>query len=370
MSKDLYSILGVGREANEREIKRAYRRLAMKYHPDRNKESGAEAKFKEIQGAYAILSDAGKRQQYDQFGTTDFSGGGSPFQGFEGFGDMFNEFFGGGGSAFQGGAQRAQPRQGRNIEATIALTLEEAVAGCQKKLSIAAMDTCDDCHGTGRTSRSQEVSCGNCDGHGVVRKQVAFISMQETCRFCNGAGTMIKDPCPSCKGQKVVRKRTVHNIKIPAGIGDSDVIKSTGRGEASPYGGPPGDLLIVIAIKPHDIFERQRGDLHCRITVPFTTAALGGTIKVPTIEGMAEAKLPAGFQPGKKLVLRGKGVADYRSRGKGDLICEVIVETPRSLNAEQKELLRQLDASIAANSKKNTPGAADWLAKVKKFFAA
>ena len=368
MSKDLYSILGVGREANEREIKRAYRRLAMKYHPDRNREAGAEAKFKEIQGAYAILSDAGKRQQYDQFGTTDFSVSGSPFQGFEGFGDIFNEFFGGSGSPFQGNAQQAH--QGRNIEAAIPLTLEEAVAGCQKKLSIAAMDTCGDCHGTGRTARSQEVPCRDCDGQGVMRKQVAFISMQETCRLCNGAGTMIKDPCPSCKGQKVVRKRTVHNIKIPAGVGEGDVIKSTGRGEASPYGGPPGDLLIVINIKPHDIFVRNRGDLHCRITVPFTTAALGGTIEIPTIEGMAETKLPAGFQPGKKLVLRGKGVADYRSRAKGDLICEVIVETPRSLNAEQKELLRKLDASISANSKKNTPGAADWLAKVKKFFAA
>lgn len=369
MSKDLYDILGVGREANEREIKRAYRRLAMKYHPDRNKEAGAEARFKEIQGAYAILSDAEKRQQYDQFGTTDFSGGGSPFQGFEGFGDIFNEFFGGSGSPFQGGNAH-QTRQGRNIEATIPLTLEEAVAGCQKKLSVAAMDTCGDCHGTGRTARSQEVSCRNCDGQGVVRKQVAFISMQETCRFCNGAGTMIKDPCPSCKGQKVVRKRTIHNIKIPAGVGDGDVIKSTGRGEASFHGGPPGDLLIVINIKPHDIFVRNRGDLHCRITVPFTTAALGGTIEIPTIEGMAETKLPAGFQPGKKLVLRGKGVADYRSRAKGDLICEVVVETPRSLNSEQKELLRKLDASISANSKKNTPGAADWLAKVKKFFAA
>ena len=368
MSKDLYDILGVGREANEREIKRAYRRLAMKYHPDRNKEAGAEARFKEIQGAYAILSDAEKRQQYDKFGTTDFSGGGSPFQGFE-FGDIFNEFFGGSGSPFQGGNAH-QARQGRNIEAPVPLTLEEAVAGCQKKLSIAAMDTCDDCHGTGRTARSQEVSCRNCDGQGVVRKQVAFISMQETCRFCNGAGTMIKDPCPSCKGQKVVRKRTVHNIEIPAGVGEGDIIRNAGRGEASPHGGPPGDLLIVINIKPHDIFVRNRGDLHCRITVPFTTAALGGTIKVPTIEGMVEAKLPAGFQPGKKLVLRGKGITEYRARVKGDLICEVIVETPRSLNSEQKELLRKLDASISANSKKNTPGAADWLAKVKKFFAA
>ncbi|MBF2760591.1 MAG: molecular chaperone DnaJ [Ectothiorhodospiraceae bacterium AqS1] len=377
MSKDLYEILGVDRGAAEGDIKKAYRRLAMKYHPDRNKEAGAETRFKEIQGAYAILSDAGKKQQYDRFGTVDFGGGGggpNPFEGFAGggFGDIFNELFGGAGGNPFGGSEAGDanaPRRGRDIEVAVPLELEDAVNGCVKKISIKAAGECDDCGGSGRTASSKTVTCRNCDGAGVVRKQVAFLSMQETCRFCQGQGTMIKDPCSACKGHGRVRKRSTHEIKIPPGLDDGDRIRTGEPGEPGFNGGPAGDLIIRVELKPHEIFERQQGNLYCRITIPFTTAALGGVIKVPTLEGSVNAKIPASFQPGQKIYLKGKGVADYRSRSKGDLICEVSIETPRSLNARQKELLQELDESFAANSAKNTPAAADWLKKAKKFFA-
>ncbi|MBF2735026.1 MAG: molecular chaperone DnaJ [Betaproteobacteria bacterium AqS2] len=377
MSKDLYEILGVDRGAAEGDIKKAYRRLAMKYHPDRNKEAGAETKFKEIQGAYAILSDAGKKQQYDRFGTVDFGGAGggpNPFEGFAGggFGDIFNELFGGaGGNPFGGGeaGDPNAPRRGRDIQVSIPLELEEAVNGCVKKVSIAATGECDDCGGSGRTASSRTVTCRNCDGAGAVRKQVAFISIQETCRFCQGQGTMIKNPCPACKGQGRVRKRSTHEIKIPPGVGHGDEVPSGRSGEPGLNGGPPGRMFVQVNIKPHEIFERHQGDLYCQITIPFTTAALGGVIKVPTLEGSASAKIPPSFQPGQHIRLKGKGVLDYRSRNKGDLICKVAIETPRSLNARQKELLQELDESFAANSAKNTPAAADWLKKAKKFFA-
>lgn len=372
MSKDLYGILGLGRDADDRDIKKAYRRLAMKYHPDRNKEAGAENRFKEIQGAYAILSDAGKRQQYDNFGTTDFGGGGAnPFEGFAGggFGDIFNELFGGSGG-FGGEARDASaPRPGRDIEVPIPLELEEAVNGCVKKISVKATGQCGDCGGSGRTASSKTVTCRNCDGAGVVRKQVAFLSMQETCRFCHGQGTMIKDPCPACKGAGRVRERATHEIRIPAGVDDGDRIRTPSPGEPGFNGGPAGHLIIQVRIKPHEIFERRQGNLYCQITIPFTTAALGGVIKVPTLDGSANAKIPPSFQPGQHIRIKGKGVADYRSRSKGDLICAVAIETPRSLSARQKELLQELDESFAANSGKNTPAAADWLKKAKKFFA-
>ncbi len=363
-----YQILGVSENATQVEIKKAYKRLAMKYHPDRvGDDREKHEKFKEIQKAYSVLSDETKRAQYDRFGEAGVHGGGfgSGFQGgFNGdfsdiFGDIFNDVFGGG--------ARGQPQRGRDIKIQVGLTLEEAVNGTSKQVHITTFVPCSYCEGSGSADGNMQM-CETCGGHGRVRLQQGMFSVQQTCPRCQGSGRMYINPCEHCGGQGRRQETRKLVIKVPPGVDTGDRIRLSGEGEAGPLGAPAGDLFVDVQVKPHPIFQRHGDDLYCEVPLRFATACLGGEIKVPTLEQPVNLKVPEGTQTGKVFRLRGKGVKSVRSHRTGDLLCKVVIETPVNLTPEQKALIRQLDENLGKKSQKHSPKNSSWLDTVKGFF--
>ncbi len=373
--RDYYEVLGVDRSASEAELKKAYRRLAMKHHPDRNPDDAeAEAKFKEAKEAHDVLSNAEKKAAYDQFGHAAFEGGmGGGAGGFGGqgaggfgdiFGDMFGDIFGGG-----GGGGRQRQRRGSDLRYNMELSLEEAVRGVEKNITVPRMSGCKTCHGSGAKAGSKPTHCGTCNGQGQVRIQQGFFSVQQTCPQCQGSGTIISDPCNDCHGEGRVRENKKLSVKIPAGVDEGDQIRLSGEGENGGTGGINGDLYVSVSLKPHQIFTREGVDLHCTVPISYSTLALGGELEVPTLDGRAKLKIPAGTQSGKMFRLRGKGVKNVRNAGfVGDLYCEVSVETPVNLTKRQKELLQELDESIHTGGSKHSPQESSWADKIKSFF--
>ena len=373
MSKrDFYEILGVNRDASEDEIKKAYRKLAMKHHPDRNPDNpGAEEKFKEGKEAYEILSDSHKRAAYDQYGHAGidqqaggFGGGGGGGFG-DAFGGIFDEIFGGRGG---GGGGRSNIYRGADLRYNLEITLEQAAHGTETKIRIPTMEVCEPCPGSGAKAGTQPKTCPTCNGSGQVRLQQGFFSIQQTCPKCHGTGRYIPEPCKSCAGAGRVKQHKTLAVKIPAGVDEGDRIRLVGEGEHGVNGGPPGDLYVQIHLKQHTVFTRDHNDLHCEMPISFTTAALGGEIEIPTLDGAAAIKIPAETQSGRVFRLRGKGIKGVRSHTHGDLMCHVVVETPVNLTERQRELLRELDESSRDNNAKHNPRAKSWMDKVKEFF--
>jgi len=372
--RDYYEILGVPKNASEDDIKKAYRKLAMKFHPDRNQGDGAkqaEEKFKEAKEAYEMLSDAQKRAAYDQYGHAGVDpnmGRGPGAEGFggfaEAFGDIFGDIFGGGGR--RGGGQ--QVYRGSDLSYAMEITLEEAAAGKDSQIRIPSWETCDTCHGTGAKPGTSPKTCATCNGAGAVHMRQGFISIQQTCPQCQGQGKVIPDPCTTCNGAGKIKRQKTLEVKIPAGINEGMRIRSAGNGEPGSNGGPPGDLYIEIRIKKHDIFERDGDDLHCSVPVGMTTAALGGAIEVPTLGSKAEINLPEGTQHGKTFRLRGKGVKGLRSSYPGDLYIHIAVETPIKLTEGQRRLLKELDESFKGAGDRHSPNAKSWTDRVKDLF--
>ncbi len=377
MSKrDYYEVLGINKNASEAEIKKAYRRLAMKYHPDRNtgdKAGEAEKQFKEAKEAYEILSDPQKRAAYDQFGHAGvnpsmggggpggFGAGGASFSDI--FGDVFGDIFGGGA---RGGGARVH--RGADLRYNLQITLEEAVAGTTVKIRVPTSVTCKGCNGSGAKKGTVPKSCSTCGGVGQVRMQQGFFSVQQTCPTCRGKGTVIDDPCHVCHGQGRVQENKTLSVKVPAGVDNGDRIRLSGEGEAGENGGPSGDLYVQVGVKEHPIFSRDDNNLFCEVPIGFTTAALGGELEVPTLGGKVMLKIPSGTQTGKMFRMRGKGVQPVRGGPVGDLICRVSVETPVNLTEKQKELLRQLDDTMREGGGKHSPQSSTWLDGVKSFF--
>ena len=370
--RDLYEVLGVNRDASDDELKKAYRKLAMKYHPDRNPDNkDAEEKFKEAKEAYEILTDANKRAAYDRYGhdgvNPQMGGGGQGFDGFaDAFGDIFGDIFGGGGRGGRGGGQ--QVYRGSDLSYAMEITLEEAAKGKEAQIRIPSWDSCDTCHGSGAKPGTSAKTCGTCNGQGSVQMRQGFFSVQQTCPTCRGSGKVIPEPCTACHGQGKIKKQKTLEVKIPAGIDDGMRIRSTGNGEPGTNGGPAGDLYIEIRIKQHDIFERDGDDLHCSVPVPLTTAALGGSIEVPTLGGKAEIDIPEGTQHGKTFRLRGKGIKGIRSSYPGDLYCHITLETPVKLTEHQRKLLKELDESLRKGGDKHSPNSKSWTDRVKDLF--
>lgn len=365
--QDYYELLGINRQADEAEIKKAYRKLAMKHHPDRNaNDKDAEEKFKDIQKAYAVLSDPKKRAAYDQYGHAgvDASMGGG-HGGFGGFGDVFEDIFE---NIFTGGRQRhqSQGQRGSDLQYNLQLTLEEAAQGKQVEITVPRHTNCKTCDGSGAKKGSNPKSCETCNGVGQVRIQQGFFSIQQTCPSCHGEGKLITDPCPPCHGQGRVRETKKLTVKIPPGVDNGDRVRLSGEGEAGVHGGGAGDLYVQVNVKPHAIFERHDSDLHCEVPIAFVTAALGGTIEVPTLQGRVSLKIPPETQTGKSFRLRGKGVKSVRGYATGDLLCKVVVETPVSLSREQKELLTGFQDLL--DKGKHSPRSSSWFDGVKKFF--
>jgi molecular chaperone DnaJ len=377
--RDYYEILGVPKNASDEEIKKAYRKLAMKFHPDRNEgDKNAEGKFKEAKEAYEMLSDAQKRSAYDQFGHAGvdpnmrggFGGPGTEgFGGFaEAFGDIFGDIFGGAGGRAGGG--RRQVYRGSDLSYAMEITLEEAAAGKEAQIRIPSWEGCETCHGSGAKPGTQAKTCTTCNGAGVVQMRQGFFSVQQTCPHCRGTGKIIPEPCPTCHGQGRVKKQKTLEVKIPAGIDDGMRIRSAGNGEPGTNGGPPGDLYIEIRLKKHDIFTRDGDDLHCVVPIAVTRAALGGEIDVPTLQGNAVIEIPEGTQAGKQFRLRGKGIKGVRSSYPGDLYCHMAVETPVRLTEHQRKLLKELDESLKKGGAKHSPSEESWADKLKGFFSA
>ncbi len=379
MSKrDYYETLGVPKNASEEEIKKSYRKLAMKHHPDRNQGDTAkvaEEKFKEAKEAYEMLSDSQKRAAYDQHG---FAGvdpnmrggaaGGEGFGGFaEAFGDIFGDVFGGRqqGGRGQGGRQ---VYRGGDLSYAMEVTLEEAALGKDAQIRIPSWDDCTTCHGSGAKPGTKVVTCTTCHGHGQVQMRQGFFSVQQTCPTCKGNGKLIPEPCSACMGVGKTKTNKTLEVKIPAGIDDNMRIRSTGNGEPGTNGGPPGDLYIEIRLKKHDIFERDGDDLHCSVPISFTTAALGGEIDVPTLAGKAAIDIPDGTQAGKQFRLRGKGIKGVRSSYPGDLYCHISIETPVKLTEHQRKLLKEFDESLKKGGAKHSPTSDSWADKLKSFF--
>ena len=376
--RDYYETLGVPKNASDEEIKKAYRKLAMKHHPDRNQDDNAkaaEAKFKEAKEAYEMLSDSQKRAAYDQHG---FAGvdpnmrggaGGEGFGGFaEAFGDIFGDVFGGGGRGTGGKGGGRQVYRGGDLSYAMEVTLEEAALGKDAQIRIPSWDDCNTCHGTGAKPGTKVVTCTTCHGHGQVQMRQGFFSVQQTCPTCKGTGKLIPEPCSACMGVGKTKTNKTLEVKIPAGIDDNMRIRSTGNGEPGTNGGPPGDLYIEIRLKKHDIFERDGDDLHCSVPISFTTAALGGEIDVPTLAGKAAIDIPDGTQAGKQFRLRGKGIKGVRSSYPGDLYCHVTVETPVKLTEHQRKLLKEFDESLKKGGAKHSPNSDSWADKLKGFF--
>ena len=369
--RDYYEVLGVSKSASADEIKKAYRRLAMKHHPDRNKDDDtSEAKFKETKEAYEVLKDTEKRATYDRFGHDGLKGpaGGPGGFGAEGFGDIFGDVFGdifGGGRRGGGGPQVFR---GADLGFELQLDLEKAVAGDSVTIDVPTQVSCDTCKGSGAKKGSEPVTCSTCSGVGQVRMQQGFFSIQQTCPACKGAGTTIADPCSACHGRGRVRKTRTLSVKVPAGVDDGDRIRLSGEGEVGRNGGPAGDLYVEIRVKPHKIFEREGSNLSCEVPVSFATAALGGEVELPTLDGNVSLKVPAGTQSGKVFRLRGKGVTTVRDPRQGDLFAEVAVETPINLTTEQKEVLETFEGLLHSGGGKHSPRAGGWLDTVKRFF--
>lgn len=369
---DYYELLGLQRGADESEIKKAYRKLAMKYHPDRNSgDTEAEEKFKEIQKAYAILSDKDKRAAYDRFGHAGVDpsmGGGAGFGGFGGFGDVFEDIFENIFSQGGHGSKRTRAQRGADLQFNVQLSLEEAALGKQVEITVPRHASCDTCDGTGAKKGSKPKNCETCNGVGQVRIQQGFFSIQQTCPTCNGMGSTISDPCKVCHGEGRVRENKKLTVKIPPGVDNNDRIRLSGEGEAGVFGGGSGDLFVQVSIKPHAIFSRQESDLLCEVPISFVDAALGGTIEVPTLEGRVTLKIPSETQTGKTFRLRGKGIKSIRSHAKGDLLCKVIVETPVNLQKAQKEHLEAFQNSLKNSEQRHSPKTSTWFDGVKKFF--
>ena len=372
--RDFYETLGVAKNASDEEIKKAYRKLAMKFHPDRNPDSKqAEDKFKEAKEAYEMLSDPQKREAYDRFGHAgidpNMGGAGGAGAGFGGgfsdaFGDIFGDIFGG------GGRQRGGPQvyRGADLRYNLDITLEQAANGFDTTIRVPSWDECDTCHGSGAKPGTSATTCGTCGGHGQVRMQQGFFSIQQTCPKCHGSGKVIADPCSPCAGSGRVKRNKTLEVKIPAGIDDGMRIRSTGNGEPGMNGGPPGDLYVEIHIKQHAVFQRDGDDLHCEMPISFAKAALGGEIEVPTLSGKVSFSVPEGTQSGKAFRLRSKGVKGVRSGFPGDLFCHVVVETPIKLTDRQKDLLREFEQLTAEGGAKHSPQSKSWMDKVKEFF--
>jgi molecular chaperone DnaJ len=371
--KDYYEVLGVNRDASEEELKKSYRKLAMKWHPDRNPDNpNAVEHFKEAKEAYEVLTDANKRAAYDQYGhagvdPSSAAGAGAGFGGFsDAFGDIFGDIFGGGG----GGARaRSSVYRGADLRYNLEITLEEAARGTETRIRIPAMEECATCHGSGAKPGTSPSACTTCGGNGQVRMQQGFFSIQQTCPKCHGSGKIVTSPCASCHGAGRIKQHKPPSVKIPAGVDEGARIRLSGEGEAGVNGGPSGDLYVVMHIKAHSVFQRDHNDLHCEMPISFTTAALGGEIEIPTLDGYAKIKVPTETQTGKVFRLRGKGIKGVRSSTQGDLMCHVVVETPVSLTARQKELLQEFESINQSDSGRHNPKAKSWMDKVKEFFA-
>ena len=370
MSKrDYYEVLGVQRGADEAEIKKAYRRIAMKYHPDRNPDdSSAEDKFKEANEAYEVLSDSKKRSAYDQFGHAGVDGqGGGGFHGEGGsfsdiFGDVFGDIFGGSGRG------RGGPQRGSDLRYNLEVELEDAVRGTSVNIRVPTLQSCGTCHGSGARKGSSPTNCTTCGGAGQVRMQQGFFSVQQTCPNCRGKGKVIKDPCGKCKGRGRVEEQKTLAVKIPAGVDNGDRIRLAGEGEAGPEGGPAGDLYVQISVKQHEIFERDGKHLYCEVPISFVDAALGGELEVPTLDGRVKLHIPPETQTGKLFRLRNKGVKPVRGGAVGDLLCRVVVETPVNLKKHQKEILAEFQESLGEHGDTHSPRKSSWFEGVKNFF--
>lgn len=369
MSKrDYYEVLGVARDASDDDLKKAYRRCAMKYHPDRNPgDKAAEEAFKECKEAYETLSDASRRRMYDAHGHAAFEhgmGGGSG-TGYADMGDIFGDIFG---NIFGGAAGGRGPRRGADIGYVMELSLEEAVGGIEKQIEVPTLDECEACDGSGSSDGKLE-TCGTCQGRGQVRFQRGIFSMQQGCPHCGGRGKTIASPCGECRGHGRVERTKTLQVKIPAGVDNGDRIRLAGEGEAGPAGAPAGDLYVDIRVREHEIFQRDGDDLHCEVPIRISQAALGDTIRVPTLEGEVELRIPVETQTGKMFRLRGKGVRSVRSRQPGDLYCRVVVETPVNLTVEQRELLEQFEATFSGEgARRHSPRSSTFLDGVKGFW--
>jgi molecular chaperone DnaJ len=375
--RDYYTVLGLARDASDEDLKKAYRKLAMKHHPDRNPDDkSCEEKFKEAKEAYEVLSDPKKRAAYDQFGhagvdaSAGFGGarGAGPegFGGFaDAFGDIFGEIFGQG----RGGRGSGMFR-GADLRYNLELTLEEAARGTEAKIRIPTLEQCGTCHGTGAKPGTQPKTCATCGGRGEVRVSQGFFSIQQTCPSCHGTGKVITDACATCDGVGRLRKHKTLSVKIPAGVDQDDRIRLAGEGEAGVNGGPNGDLYVVVQLKPHPVFQREGADLHCEMPISFATAALGGEIEIPTLDGQAKIRIPAETQTGQVFRLRNKGIRPVRGSVTGDLYCHVAVETPVKLTARQKELLREFETINLENPGAHTPRAKSFFDRVKEFFSS
>jgi molecular chaperone DnaJ len=369
--RDYYEILGVSKGIDAKELKKAYRKLAMKYHPDRNPDDkDADAKFKEATEAYEILGDEKKRAAYDQYGHAGvdpnaagggFGGGGGNFS--DVFGDVFGDIFGGGGG---GGGRRGGPQRGSDLRYTMDLSLEEAVRGIEKKIRVPTLTSCDPCGGSGAKPGTKPKTCGTCGGAGQVRMQQGFFSVQQTCPSCRGQGTMIDDPCNSCHGRGVKEETKTLSVKIPPGVDTGDRIRLSGEGEAGAMGGPAGDLYVQVSVREHELFHRDGRNLYCDVPISIVDAALGGELEIPTLDGRVKLKIPAETQSGKLFRLRGKGVTPVRGGTAGDLLCRVQVETPVNLNSNQKDLLMKFQESLTGE--KHSPQKKTWFEGVKRFF--
>lgn len=370
MSKrDYYEVLGTKKGASADELKKAYRRLAMKHHPDRNSDDAdAEEKFKEAKEAYEILSDDHKRAAYDQYGHAGVDrAAGMGGMGAGGVSDIFGDVFG---DIFSGGRRGASSNvyRGADMRYDLALSLEDAVRGHSAEINFSSLKTCETCDGSGAKAGTSRKQCSTCGGMGQVRRQQGFFSVQQTCPACRGEGSVVEDPCPDCRGQGRVEQSRTLSVKVPPGVDTGDRIRLSGEGEAGQNGGPPGDLYVEVRVRPHAVFERDGANLSCQVPLGFTSATLGGEVKVPTLDGEVSLKIPVGTQSGRVFRLRGKGVKPVRGGGPGDLYCRVDVETPVNLTGEQKEMLRQLEASLDAGGDQHSPRRSSWKDSVKTFF--
>ena len=365
-TRDYYEVLGVSRNADQAELKQAYRRLAMKYHPDRNLDDrGAENRFKEVQEAYDVLSDSSKRSAYDQFGHAGVNATGGGFHA-TGFSDIFEDIFG---DVF-GGGRRSGSRayRGADLQYELDISLEEAVFGTEKTMDVATQVTCDVCDGHGTAPGTQPEACTTCGGRGQVRTQQGLFTVQQTCPRCRGTGRIITRPCPQCHGNGRTQKFKTLSVKVPAGVDGGDRIRLSGEGEAGVHNGPPGDLYVFIDVQPHKLFKREGSNLYAEIPISFVTAALGGELEVPTLDGRVSLKIPSETQTGRLFRLRGKGIKSVHGGAQGDMICQVIVETPVKLTNKQKEILDEFDKTIHAGGDRHSPQAQSWLDGVKGFF--
>jgi molecular chaperone DnaJ len=366
--RDYYDVLGLGRDAAEADVKKAYRRLAMKFHPDRNPEDpSAEGKFKEASEAYEVLSDPAKKSAYDQFGHAgvDPNGMGRGGAGGASFSDIFSDVFG---DIFGGGGGRSSVARGSDLRYTLELELEKAVRGETVEIRVPVLAECDECDGSGAKKGTQPTPCKDCGGAGQIRVSQGFFSLQQTCPRCRGAGSVIKDPCRSCGGSGRVERRKTLSVKIPPGVDTGDRIRLSGEGEAGHNGGPPGDLYVQVAVREHKIFSRDGKDLYCEVPISIADAVLGGELEVPTLGGRVKLKIPPETQTGRMFRLRGKGVSPVRGGGPGDLMCRVVVETPVKLSNEQKAMFEQLRSVLRQGGEQHSPKETSWFKGVVDFF--